>query len=366
MSLRFLLRFAMIAYVLIALGIAGVLALHGNSDHSNDMLAYLALNEVRQNQIQIADIHHNLSVKVDDIGVGELIAWAPDGNEVAVVSTGVNRVLYLIDILDGERRQITDFRADDSSFVWSPDGTQIAFISNRSNTDAPIEEIEESEADTLSETGEIIRRRIYVMNRDGTNARIVSQYGARDNSLAWSPDGRYIAFTAYTRNNNDIHVIDLENGETFNLTDGNLYTSPPRWSPNSRHIAFVSGKNQKIYIADALEQTVQPLTHRTDAEATPAWSPDGTHLAFAANYTGNADIYLMDMTDTNAEPINLTKHSAFDMSPRWSLDGTQIAFVSQRDGRDTQAIYIMDHNGENLRRVNSLRSNNAFSPIWRP
>ena len=46
---------------------------------------------------------------------------------------------------------------------------------------------------------------------------------------------------------------------------------------------------------------------------------------------------------------DVTKNEAIDMSPSWSPDGKRIAFTSDRDGN--MEIYIMDRDGQNVRRI---------------
>ncbi|MEO1101478.1 MAG: S9 family peptidase [Pseudomonadota bacterium] len=69
-----------------------------------------------------------------------------------------------------------------------------------------------------------------------------------------------------------------------------------------------------------------------------AVSPDGSTLAYVIRETdlkadgGRTDIWSLDLTDDDAEPVQLTTHDAGDSSPTWSADGSSIYFLSSRSG----------------------------------
>jgi TolB protein len=59
-------------------------------------------------------------------------AWSPDGDQLAFISSRAgNWEIYLIDIVSGRERRLTEDAASDVSPVWSPDGKHLAFLSSR-------------------------------------------------------------------------------------------------------------------------------------------------------------------------------------------------------------------------------------------
>ena len=139
--------------------------------------------------------------------------------------------------------------------------------------------------------------------------------------------------------------------------------SSPVWSPNSRRLAFASGRgvNSDIYAIDPDGKNLTNLTHHPAADTSPVWSPDGMRLAFVSDRAGNKDIYAVDTDGQNL--INLTQNQAMDRSPVWSPDGTRIAFVSEHD--DTKALYAVDADGHNLTNLTPGPAWND-SPAWSP
>lgn len=96
--------------------------------------------------------------------------------------------------------------------LWSPDGDRILYT--RGNGD------------------------LRVMDADGGNDGELSP-GWNIASYAWSPDGRWVAFSRVDRNyNSDVWVIPSEGGEAFNVTRHPDYDDDPVWSADGRVLAW--------------------------------------------------------------------------------------------------------------------------------
>ena len=140
----------------------------------------------------------------------------------------------------------------------------------------------------------------------------------------------------------EVHSLDLETGEVVNLCS--VLAAVP----------FSNGS-----VPDSLERH---YVSRTSEE--PARSPDGTRVAFASFRDGDREIYVMDAD--GGDPVNLTRHDAFDTSPAWSPDGRRIAFVSERDGGQPH-IFVMNADGSGLEQLTyEPLAPWAGSPAWSP
>jgi TolB protein len=228
------------------------------------------------------------------------------------------------------------------------------------------------------------------MNADGTEHRALTRlWNGKRASLAWSPDGRKLAFLAAGGPVLDdlgrggcgvappdycfqLYVLNSDGSGLRNLTSklaasrgfGAGLASDPVWSPDGRKIAFVRvSKRLGVYVVNADGSGVRNLTPKPAgaAYAAPAWSPDGRKIAFASDRDGNSEVYVMNANGSGQR--NLTRNPAFDGGPVWSPDGRSIAFRSTRDGNTD--IYIMNADGSgqrNLTRSPWHESSASWSP----
>lgn len=154
-----------------------------------------------------------------------------------------------------------------------------------------------------------------------------------------------------------------------NLPDG---ACQPAWSPDGTKIAFISPckakrdfyPNSKIFILDLLsnapaQELNLPPSPRSDFE--PAWSPDGKRIAFASNRSGNLDIYTFNLEDGSL--VQLTDSGYSDRAPAWSPSGNLIAYA--HDAIYSQ-IWIMTDTGHNKVRLDISGQIDAFEPTWSP
>ena len=63
----------------------------------------------------------------------------------------------------------------------------------------------------------------------------------------WSPDGRYVAYTAHRDFEEDIFIYDLTKGSSFNLTNTGVTETGPVWSPDGKYIYFTSSRLKPAY-----------------------------------------------------------------------------------------------------------------------
>jgi TolB protein len=146
---------------------------------------------------------------------------------------------------------LTNHPAADGTPTWSPTGTQVAFTSDR--------------------TGQ---PQIYVMSADGSNLQRISTSESYADRATWSPAPfNEIAFTAQTGSGYDIKVYDLASRATRQITFGGGTNESPAYSPNGRHIAYTSTRARlvQVFIIDRDGRNSRQIT-KDGNNQTPAWS----------------------------------------------------------------------------------------------
>ncbi len=88
----------------------------------------------------------------------------------------------------------------------------------------------------------------------------------------------------------------------------------------------------------------------------PTPSPDGSKIAFYSTRNGKqfGRIFIMNANGSGLKELQYPNTGGHDVEPSWSPDGTKIVFTSQKnfnEGSVSSAIYIMNANGTNLRKL---------------
>jgi len=165
--------------------------------------------------------------------------------------------IYVVGADGGGSRNLTRSPGiADWSPAWSASGEEIAFFSN-----------EDGGLD------------IWIMDRDGSLMRRVTDDPALDEYPTWSPDGMRIVFQSTRDGEFDIFVMSREGGDQTNITTDPARDQWAAWSPDGRWIAFISMRDgsEDIFVMRPDGSEVRNLTGTPDLqESHPAWLPNGT------------------------------------------------------------------------------------------
>lgn len=257
-------------------------------------------------------------------------------------------------------RQLTRGPGQDRSPQWSPDGKQLAFMSNRAGG-AP---------------------QLYLMPREGGEARQLAQFELGATQLCWAPDGTsLVACIALgtdpelrgkrgppppERNQSaaevcwrlpyksdgvgyllrrEIHLfrIDIQDGQARQLTDGPFDVQAFQPSPNGRHIAYSRTREGRyahcadLWVCDAEGRHHRRLTHDHATVMAPHWSPDGRWIVFGGAVQegeGRTSLWLLEFATGRVVALGGdAMEVALPENIHWAADSGQLLLVRAFRGR---------------------------------
>lgn len=287
----------------------------------------------------------------------------PDGRAVAYVRTSFDvmtdrarQTIWLIDVGSGAQTPLVAGPGSHTSPRWSASGRRLAYVS----------------------TADGGKPHLYVRWMEtGSTARL-AEFAAAPESLAWSPDERWIAFTMFAPDEKTklgdappkpegadwgppleiitdlryradgagylkpgythVYVVSADGGAPRQLTFGAFNEEGPlSWSADGRYL-YVAGNrrenwrrepvNTELYEISVADAAIKPLTTRVGADRAPTVSPDGSKLAWVGfddkllSYH-NAELYVMDRKGGNARSLTASLDRSID-DAQWAADGRSL------------------------------------------
>ncbi|MEN8008280.1 MAG: winged helix-turn-helix domain-containing protein [Candidatus Krumholzibacteriota bacterium] len=325
-------------------------------------------------------------------------ALSPDGTQVAFTWAGPDQ--DNVDIYIKQRNSESTLRLTEEAGwaawpAWSPDGQTVAFVQG----------------------GDPVNTICLVPSLGGAVRRIHDVAGWVE-GLDWSPDGAKLVFSARGGEspNHRVFVLSLADFAVQPLTldrSGAVGDFQPRFSPDGRTLAWIGldqGGRNGLFTAPAAGGAATPVVLGLATLQGLAWSADGRSLVYAAAPEGRFDLWrvatagggpqwiptpgdfawnptiaratgdlvyeevqadqdLWRIRIVGRDPWQLETES-FTRSTRWeyeadfSPDGRRVVFVSARSGKPE--LWLVDHDGQNLRRLTSLEAAAISNPRWSP
>jgi len=170
-----------------------------------------------------------------------------------------------------------------------------------------------------------------------------------------SPGGKRVVFEA----RGELFNVPAEEGFTWNMTQSSgAFDQSPAWSPNGKTVAYWSDKSgeYELYLQDSEgKEEAEKLTNRKKGFGyTPYWSPDSKKIAFIdeTNTIFIIDIESADVTEAGNTRWNIGHGSRYGYPVTWSPDSKWIAFTKGLDNSNG-AIFVFNIEEEESHQVTS-------------
>lgn len=211
--------------------------------------------------------------------------------------------------------------------------------------------------------------KVYAIDQDGAERRLVSSSDREALSPAWSPDGRRIAYMEFWQGHGRLFVHEVATGKRGAVAaTGQALDFTPAFSPDAKTLAFSRANEEgtDIYTLNIKDGCcLQRLTvGRLYDNLSPVYSPDGQRIAFVSTRAGLPQIYVMAADGTDQQLFAPFDYgvSGSSNAPDWSPDGQAVAF--HRDVGGTLQVFVLDVRTRAVRQLTSVGRNE--DPTWAP
>ena len=173
---------------------------------------------------------------------------------------------------------------------------------------------------------------LQIADADGHRVRTLQSSIEPILSPSWSPDGKSVAYSAFTDGRPRVYVQRLSDGKRRSVAAFPGINGAPDWSPDGRQLAMTLSKdgNPEIYILELATNRWRRLTRHAAIDTEPRWSPDGTRLVFTSDRGGSVQLYEVALADLKVK--RLTFDGRYNARGDYSPDGRSLLMVHLSNG----------------------------------
>jgi eukaryotic-like serine/threonine-protein kinase len=173
-----------------------------------------------------------------------------------------------------------------------------------------------------------------------STGRWLTRGTSADRQPAYSPDGKWIVFSATRNGNLDLWITSPETGETRRVTDDKAQDWDPAFTPEGKQLIWSSNRSGhfEIWIAEADGRNARQLSHDGFDAENPTMTRDGW-VIYSANFGQNQGIWKIRPDGTQGTRVM----AGINAHPEVSSDGQYVLYHTEAIGSgNVHAVRIAD------------------------
>ncbi len=291
-------------------------------------VAYQRFSDTGPNSLMVRSVDSVVPTAVTQANGIRSVSWSPDGSQLYY---GLGDGVWSISRAGGARQQI--LKGPYEAAALSPDGKSMVLWLGSDGTDEE-------------------KAKLWVSSPLGAPAReyqpvLFKMIGTFNPVfLRFSPDGRQVLLSLFSGTGAQMWLLPFPDGQAAQAKPRRIFASELAgsdvpsvgWMADGRHIvmSFGEGASSRLWLADVVKETMEPLTADEGRKIQPSVSPDGKHILFTSEMV-NFDLVEIPLSGSEGvRPLITTNRD--EMFPAWSPTGKQFAYVTNRDG--PQEIWV--------------------------
>ncbi len=267
------------------------------------------------------------------------VDWPSLGPDAIVFTNG--GYLYTFDLKSQKAKKLTVYLPGDRDLARQHWANVAKFV-----TDFDISP--EGNRAVMSARGDVFT----VPAKDGSIRNLTQTAGIRERYVAWSPDGKWIAYLSDRSGEEEYYIVPQDGmGKEIRITtDGKMARMPPVWSPDSKKLLFAD-KDVRLWYVDIDQKTPVLIDQGKYFDITEyVWSPDSKWVAYSrVEENNNSIINLYSLADKKITPVTTSFTSSG--SPSFDPEGKYLFFLSQRDYNEVLGVYDFEFANPKATRV---------------
>lgn len=267
-------------------------------------------------------------------GDAGLFSVSPNGDSIAYVN---DEGVWLVNLDGSDNRLIVSFQDDFlRNIEWFPDGNTLFLV--------------------------VSGQRCLTLNIQTKDLIQIPEQGSR---CRLSPDGRKIAFDSGKSGRQRIHLMDVDNESSNQITNGPQSNFAPYWSPDGSKIIYCACSPSQDNIGMINADGSNELILVEDAVPFGAVWPNNSSIVFFRNYSSGIAKTISRINLDGTGEIELIMEGRFRSPMSLSPDGQKIAFLGDCLSDLKCDIFVMNIDGTNLQNVTNSPGI-YWSIVWQP